>query len=91
MMAVDMRMNLPDDLLLYTDKVSMHFSIETRVPVLDIELMNFVETLPLEYKIHKGSGKHIHKVFAASVLPDEIISRPKRDLCLQPKNGSGKI
>ncbi len=78
MMAVDMRMNLPDDLLLYTDKVSMHFSIETRVPVLDIELMNFVETLPLEYKIHKGSGKHIHKVFAASVLPDEIISRPKK-------------
>lgn len=78
MMSLDMRMNLADDLLMYTDKVSMNFTIETRVPILDIELMNFVESLPHHFKIKDGQGKYIHKEFAKTVLPDEIIYRPKK-------------
>ncbi|MBW3518880.1 asparagine synthase (glutamine-hydrolyzing) [Flavobacterium sp. NKUCC04_CG] len=78
MMSLDMRMNLADDLLMYTDKVSMNFSIETRVPILDVELMNFVESLPFDYKIKNGEGKFIHKEFAKTVLPQEIIYRPKK-------------
>ena len=42
MMRIDTRMNLADDLLLYGDKISMAFALETRVPMLDIELMKFV-------------------------------------------------
>lgn len=78
MMAVDMRMNLADDLLLYTDKVSMNFGIETRVPILDIELVEFIESLPLKYKIKNNQGKFIHKEFAKLVLPKEIVERKKK-------------
>lgn len=78
MMSNDIRMNLCDDLLLYTDKISMNFSIEARVPMLDNDLVNFIESLPLEYKINGKEGKYIHKKFAESVLPDEIIYRKKK-------------
>lgn len=78
MMSNDMRMNLSDDLLLYTDKISMHFSIEARVPLLDNDLIDFIESLPLEYKIRGAKGKYIHKKFAESVLPNEIIYRQKK-------------
>lgn len=78
MMAVDMRMNLADDLLVYTDRVSMNFGIETRVPFLDLELIEFLESLPLKYKIRNGNGKFIHKEFAKMVLPSEIINRRKK-------------
>lgn len=78
MMSVDMRMNLADDLLMYTDKVSMNFTIETRVPMLDIELIRFLESLPVDYKILNGQTKRIHKAFAEEILPKEIINRPKK-------------
>ncbi len=78
MMSNDMRMNLCDDLLLYTDKISMNFSIEARVPMLDNDLIDFIESLPLEYKIKGKDGKYIHKKFAESVLPKEIIYRKKK-------------
>ena len=78
MMSNDLRMNLSDDLLLYTDKVSMNFSIEARVPMLDNDLVDFMESLPLKYKIVGKEGKYIHKKFAESVLPKEIIYRKKK-------------
>ena len=78
MMSNDIRMNLCDDLLLYTDKISMNFSIEARVPMLDNDLIDFIESLPLEYKLNGIEGKYIHKKFAESVLPDEIIYRKKK-------------
>ncbi len=78
MMSNDMRMNLCDDLLLYTDKISMNFSIEARVPILDNDLIDFIESLPLEYKLQGKEGKYIHKKFAESVLPKEIIYREKK-------------
>lgn len=78
MMSNDIRMNLCDDLLLYTDKISMHFSIEARVPMLDNELVDFIESLPLEYKINGKDGKYIHKKFAERILPQEIVYRKKK-------------
>lgn len=78
MMSNDMRMNLCDDLLLYTDKISMNFSIEARVPMLDNDLIDFLEGLPVEYKIKGKEGKYIHKKFAESILPKEIIYRKKK-------------
>ena len=78
MMSNDIRMNLCDDLLLYTDKISMNFSIEARVPMLDNDLVDFIESLPLEYKLEGKEGKYIHKKFAESILPKEIIYRKKK-------------
>lgn len=78
MMAIDTRMNLADDLLNYTDKITMNFSMECRVPMLDLELVHFIESLPVEMKLNEKGGKIIHKEFAKTILPDEIINRPKK-------------
>lgn len=78
MMALDTRMNLADDLLNYTDKITMNFALECRVPILDLELIKFIETLPYKSKLDLSNGKIIHKEFAKKLLPDEIINRRKK-------------
>lgn len=78
MMALDTRMNLADDLLNYTDKITMNFSLECRVPMLDIPLVRFMESLPLSSRLSLKAGKLIHKEFAKRLLPDSIIQRKKK-------------
>lgn len=78
MMNLDARMNLPDDLLLYTDKISMRNSIELRVPFLDIDLVNFLESLPSKYKVNLKSNKILHKKLSEKHLPKEIVYRKKK-------------
>ncbi len=78
MMRLDTRMNLADDLLLYADKISMAASLEARVPMLDIELVKFVESLPIEFRLCWGKSKIAHKQMAERYLPPEIVHRPKK-------------
>ncbi|THG87294.1 asparagine synthase (glutamine-hydrolyzing) [Pseudomonas sp. A-1] len=78
MMRVDTRMNLADDLLLYADKISMAASLEARVPMLDTDLVQFVESLPIEYRLRWGKGKIVHKAMAERYLPADIVHRPKK-------------
>ncbi len=78
MMSLDLRMNLSDDLLLYTDKVTMHHSLECRVPLLDLNLVRYIESLPRRYRLSVTSGKLIHKQYAKSILPASIIRRKKK-------------
>jgi asparagine synthase (glutamine-hydrolysing) len=85
MMALDLRMSLADDLLLYTDKITMHHSIECRVPLLDLELVKFIEALPCRYRLGLWRGKVLHKQFARRVLPDSIVRRRKKGF-LSPTN-----
>lgn len=77
MMFIDTRMNLSDDLLLYGDKLSMSASLEARVPALDNELINYIESLPLNYRLTQRQNKRIHRDVARQYLPSEIINRPK--------------
>ena len=78
MMRIDTRMNLADDLLLYGDKISMAFGLEARVPMLDIQLVQWIESLPLSYKCTRKEGKRIHKAMAEQYLPKEIVHRKKK-------------
>ena len=78
MMRMDTRMNLADDLLLYGDKISMAHSLEARPPMLDIELVRFVESLPIEYRISLNNAKIVHKKMAEHYLPAAIVHRKKR-------------
>lgn len=78
LLYVDTRMSLPDDLLLYGDKLSMASSIEARVPILDREVVDFVEALPPQHKLHRRTHKAVHKKAAQRMLPDEIVHRRKR-------------
>ncbi|MBX2962035.1 MAG: asparagine synthase (glutamine-hydrolyzing) [Cyclobacteriaceae bacterium] len=75
---IDTRMSLSDNLLLFGDKMSMANSIEMRVPFLDVDLVNFLETLPSSLKLKKNTHKYIHKMALKKWLPDEIIYRKKR-------------
>lgn len=76
-MTIDQHIDLADNLLAYTDKITMNFALECRVPLLDHELVNFIEQLPTEYKIKRHIGKVVHKEFAQKYLPSHIVNRPK--------------
>jgi len=78
MMAIDTRMGLADDLLLYGDKISMAHSLEARVPMLDIELVRFVESLPIDYRVSLRGSKIAHKIAATRHLPPLIVNRRKK-------------
>jgi asparagine synthase (glutamine-hydrolysing) len=78
MMRLDLRLGLADDLLLYTDRVTMRHSLECRVPYLDTELVNFIESLPVHYRVTLTTGKRIHRAAASRVLPPEIMRRKKK-------------
>jgi len=78
MLTLDSRMALSEDLLLYTDKLSMQNSLEVRVPFLDIELMQFIESLSNKYKSGYLTNKILHKKLSEKYLPKEIIYRKKR-------------
>ena len=75
---VETRFSLPDNLLLYGDKMSMAASLEARVPLLDLELMAFVESLPTNLRLRGWSGhKYLYRQAIARWLPAEILQRPK--------------
>jgi asparagine synthase (glutamine-hydrolysing) len=78
MMSLDLRMNLADDLLLYTDKITMHHSLECRVPLLDMDLIRFVEALPHYHRVGLFRGKIVHKQVARRVLPPAVTRRKKK-------------
>ncbi len=76
--GVDMATQLPDDLLMLTDKMSMATSLECRVPFLDHQLVELASRMPEHVKIRGRELKHILKVALAGVLPRQILYRSKR-------------
>jgi len=76
--AVDARTQLPDDLLLLTDKMTMATSLECRVPLLDHELVELASQIPAGVKVAGGELKALMKKALADVLPAEVLYRPKR-------------
>ena len=55
----------------------MAVSLESRVPLLDHRLMEFVATIPSTLKLRNGGGKYLLKRAMAQDLPDEILTRKK--------------
>jgi asparagine synthase (glutamine-hydrolysing) len=68
---------LPNHNLLYMDKMGMAASVEVRVPLLDMELVNRVNMYPDTWKVTRGTTKSILRDAARGIVPDEIIDRPK--------------
>lgn len=73
----DARMFLPGLNLAYTDRASMAASTEVRVPYVDVDVVRAAFTVPGDRKIVGRQGKAVLKEAAASVLPREIVYRPK--------------
>ena len=78
MFAVDASTQMPDDLLMLTDRMTMAASLECRVPLLDHELVELAAKIPASLKIAGGDLKSLLKKALADVLPREVLDRPKR-------------
>jgi asparagine synthase (glutamine-hydrolysing) len=75
---LEVRSTLPDELLMYADKLSMAHGLELRVPFVDKEIVEYVERLPANFKVKNGSGKWLHRQVCRTCLPASILKRPKR-------------
>lgn len=71
----DIFQNSLQSLLRYEDKNAMRFSIEGRVPFLDLDLIRHIFSLPDSAIIHNGWNKYILRQAFADLLPDSIEKR----------------
>jgi asparagine synthase (glutamine-hydrolysing) len=79
---LELRSTLPDELLLYADKLSMAHGLEVRVPYLDQEIVEYVERLSANFKIRNGTQKWLHRRVCQNLLPRAILKRRKRQFAM---------
>jgi asparagine synthase (glutamine-hydrolysing) len=75
---LEIRSSLPDELLMYADKLSMAHSLEVRVPYLDRTIVEYAQRLEGKFKIRNGKGKWLHREVCHRFLPPRILKRKKR-------------
>jgi len=79
LLYLDTKTYLNGDILAKVDRMSMATSLEVRVPMLDHEFVEWVTSLPVEWKFRAGARKHILKKLAERVgIPSEVIHRRKQ-------------
>lgn len=78
LLRVDGETQLPDDLLLLTDKMTMAASLECRVPFLDEGVVELACRIPSDMKIRGRQTKYILKKALQGLLPEDILQREKR-------------
>ena len=81
-MLLDMDTYLPGDILTKVDRASMKYSLESRCPFLDPEVMEYSFRIDHGFKYHKEgrtwSKKYILKSIAYDYIPKELLERPKK-------------
>jgi asparagine synthase (glutamine-hydrolysing) len=75
---LELRSSLPDELLMYADKLSMAHGLEARVPYLDRTVVEFAQRLGASFKIRRGIRKWLHRRVCENFLPRQILNRKKR-------------
>lgn len=78
LMLMDLLMYHPDDILCKVDRTAMAVSLETRVPMLDRDVVEFAWTLPLSYRKQDGVTKKILRDILYRYVPRELMERPKK-------------
>jgi asparagine synthase (glutamine-hydrolysing) len=74
----DMKTYLPEDILACTDRISMHHSLEVRVPFIDHKLLEFCATIPNNLKIKYNIKKYLLRKEAKNHLPQEVFKQRKQ-------------
>jgi asparagine synthase (glutamine-hydrolysing) len=77
-LLTDTSLVLPNDMLTKVDLMSMANSLEVRTPFLDFELVNFIFSLPDDYKINASIRKRILQDAYRDFLPSQLYKRPKK-------------
>lgn len=78
LMLMDMLQYLPDDILVKVDRAGMFYSLESRIPLLDRDVMEFAWTIPQEYKYDGITTKKVLRDILYRYVPQEMMDRPKR-------------
>lgn len=78
MTYLELKLRLPELLLMRVDKITMATSVEARVPFLDHHLIEYAMGLPRDLKVKGTTGKHILKRALESILPKDLLYQPKR-------------
>ena len=78
LLYIDSKTYLPGDILTKVDRMSMAASLESRVPLLDHKLIEFVTRIPASMKMKGMETKHIFKSAVRDFVPPEILDRPKQ-------------
>jgi asparagine synthase (glutamine-hydrolysing) len=79
LMYLDVKTYLAADILTKVDRMSMATSLEVRVPMLDHEFVEWVVSLPVDWKFQAGTRKYILKKLAQRLgIPRELLDRPKQ-------------
>jgi asparagine synthase (glutamine-hydrolysing) len=78
MTLVDLSYYLPGDILTKVDRASMAVSLEARVPLLHVPLVEFALALPGALKLRDGRSKHVFRRAIAGLVPPEVLTHPKR-------------
>jgi asparagine synthase (glutamine-hydrolysing) len=74
----DLKVYLPNDVLVKVDRMSMQHSLEVRCPLLDRRLVELAFRFPQRLKQADRTGKHLLKRVAAGRLPEQVLTAPKR-------------
>lgn len=77
-LLTDMHLVLPNDMLTKVDLMSMAHGLEVRVPFLDYRVVDFIFSLPDDYKINRSMRKRILQDAFRNTLPAELYNRPKK-------------
>jgi asparagine synthase (glutamine-hydrolysing) len=84
---LEIRSSLPDELLMYADKLSMAHSLEVRVPYLDRTVVEYVQRLGANLKVRNGTRKWLHRSVCQKYLPPRILKRKKRGFAVNVVDG----
>jgi asparagine synthase (glutamine-hydrolysing) len=74
----DMRLVLPNDMLTKVDRMSMAHGLEIRNPFLDVNVVDFLFTLPDDFKVDRGMRKKLLQDTFRDLLPSALYNRPKK-------------
>jgi asparagine synthase (glutamine-hydrolysing) len=82
MSQLELRGYMANTLLRDTDAMSMAHSLEVRVPFVDVNVVNYVLSLPGDWKLRNGSAKPLLADALADLLPRDFLARPKMGFTL---------
>lgn len=77
MLGLDYSLYLGSDLMTKADRASMHYSVESREPLLDHQLLEFVARLPDCYKIKGGQAKYLMRQLVHQYIPKSLMQQKK--------------